>query len=196
MKISALFPLFLITISFLLLSTVSEAAITLTIVTFTTTTFTVAVSGTLDLNADKPTTSAGLYPSPSQFGIVLNSTASTPFYTGRPSLVSNTLSTSHPNPTNAYMGDSSAGFYGLTFSYDQTFPQFAGSVFSGSATFAGNFNPSAALPQNFQLWSGIDWFAATPKFSVFHVNAIPEPSSMALATLGAVTVLKRRRSRR
>ncbi len=192
MKTSVLPTALVIATSFLLLSAASEAAITLTIVTFTTTTFTVAVSGTLDLSADKPTTSVGSSPSPSLFGIVLNSTASTPFYTGLPSEVSNTLSTLHPYPTNAYMGNT--GFYALTFSYDQTFPQSAGSMFSGSATFTGNFNPSAALPQNFQLWSGIDWFATTPKFSVFHVNAVPEPSSIGLATLGAVSLLKRRRS--
>ncbi|MEO5716886.1 MAG: PEP-CTERM sorting domain-containing protein [Luteolibacter sp.] len=161
----------------------ANATVTLTIVEFTTTKFTVSVSGTLDINADTPSgpspSNPAFFTSPSLFAIILNNSASTPFYTGLPTQLSNTLSTYFPNPTNAGMFDASSGRYGLTFSYDQTFPQSAGSVFAGSATFTGNFNPAAANPGDFQLWSGYDYAAPTPTFAVFHVNAVPEPSTTA-----------------
>ncbi len=162
------------------------AAVTLTITEFTTTRLTVTVSGPLDVDA-----ATGV--NPSAFVITLNRFVSAPFYSGLPVEVFNTLSTLHPNPTNAYMPDSSTGRYGLFFSYDQTFPQFAGSVFSGSASFSGNFNPAAASPKDFQLWSGYDPFAASPVFSVFHAQAVPEPGCFLLSCAGIAGLVARRR---
>jgi hypothetical protein len=162
------------------------AAVTLTITEFTTTRFTVTVSGSLDVDA-----ATGV--NPSAFVITLNRFVSAPFYSGQPVEVFNTLSTSHPNPTNAGMFDGSNGKYGLLFSYDQTFPQYAGSVFSGSASFSGNFNPAAAGPQDFQLWSGYDPFALNPVFSVFHAQAVPEPATLLLSCVGIAGCVAGRR---
>ena len=162
------------------------AAVTLTITEFTTTRFTVTVSGPLDVDA-----ATGV--NPSAFVITLNRFVSAPFYSGLPVELLNTLSTSHPNPTNAGMFDGGNGKYGLLFSYDQTSPQYAGSVFSGSASFSGNFNPAAARPQDFQLWSGYDPFAATPVFSVFHAQAVPEPACLLLSCVGIAGCVAGRR---
>lgn len=164
----------------------ASAAVILTITEFTTTRFTVTVSGALDVDA-----ATGVYPS--AFVITLNRFVSAPFYSGIPVQVFNTLSTLHPNPTNAGMFDGSSGKYGLLFSYDQTFPQYAGSVFSGSASFSGNFNPAAASPQDFQLWSGYDPFAANPVFSVFHAQAVPEPACFLFSSLAIAGFVARRR---
>ena len=161
------------------------AAVTLTITEFTTTRFTVTVSGPLDVDA-----ATGV--NPSAFVITLNRFVSAPFYSGLPVQIFNTLSTLHPNPTNAGMFDGSNGKYGLLFSYDQTFPQGAGSVFSGSASFSGNFNPAAASPQDFQLWSGYDPFSPSPVFSVFHAQAVPEPGSLLLSCVGIAWLVSRR----
>jgi len=172
----------------------SHATITLTIVEFTTTKFTVSVSGTLDIDAATPGGNGGSpYKSPSLFAIVLDRFASSPFYTGAPVEQSNTLSTLVPMPTNAGMFDSSSNRYGLYFSYDQTFPEYAGSRFAGSATFTGNFNPSAAQAGDFQLWSGYDGFNPEAGFSVFHVTAIPECSTIGLLGLCGLGCLLRRR---
>jgi predicted amidohydrolase len=162
------------------------AAVTLTITEFTTTRFTVTVSGPLEVDA-----ATGV--NPSAFVITLNRFVSTPFYTGLPVQVFSNLSTLHPNPTNAGMFDGSNGEYGLLFSYDQTFPQYAGSVFSGSASFSGNFNPAAANPNGFQLWSGYDPFAASPVFSVFHAQAVPEPSTLLFSCAGIAWLVAQRR---
>ncbi len=162
------------------------AAVTLNITEFTTTRFKVTVSGPLDVDA-----ATGV--NPSAFVITLNRFVSTPFYSGLPVQVFNTLSTLHPNPTNAGMFNGSNGKYGLLFSYDQTFPQYAGSVFSGSASFSGIFNPAAASPQDFQLWSGYDPFAASPVFSVFHAQAVPEPGCFLLSCAGIAGFVARRR---
>jgi len=171
----------------------ADATITLTIEEFTTTRFTVSVSGTLDIDAATPVSGGFPYKSPSQFVIVLDRFASSPFYTGTPVEQSNTLSTLVPMPTNAGMFDSSSNRYGLFFSYDQTFPQYAGSRFGGTATFTGNFNPSAARPADFQLWSGYDWFNPDAGFSVFHVTAIPECSTSGLLGFCGLGYLLRRR---
>jgi hypothetical protein len=168
------------------LTPLAGAAVTLTITEFTTTKFTVTVSGALDVDA-----ATGV--NPSAFVITLNRFASAAFYSGTPVQILNTLSTLHPNPTNAGMFNGNDGKYGLLFSYDQTFPQYAGSVFSGSASFSGNFNPSAASPQDFQLWSGYDPFATNTIFSVFHAQAVPEPSYFILSCTGIAGFVARRR---
>jgi hypothetical protein len=187
----------MITLTVALVS-VAEATVTLTIDEFTTTRFTVSVSGTLDVNADTPVNNgpeAGSpYKSPSLFAIVLNQSASVPFYTGVPTLLSNTLSSIVPLPTNTSMTDSASGYYALLFSYDQTFPESAGSQLGGSATFTGNFNPAAAELGDFQLWSGYDQFNPQLGFSVFHVNAVPEPTTLSLlAVCGSLGLASRRR---
>ena len=171
----------------------AKAAITLRIVEFTSTTFTVSLSGTLEKNADKPTGSgSGFYLSPSAFAIVLNSSATEGFYTGQPTLLVSTL-TQGNLPTNVYMRDSGTGRFELGFSSGQTFPVYAGTALGGSATFTGNFNPAAAQPQDFELWSGIDVFNPNASFSVYHVNAVPEPSALAMLTLGVLVCRRTRR---
>ena len=165
------------------------AAVTLTINEFTSTTFTVSVTGTTEKNADTP---AGPGASPSLFVITLNGSGTGAFYTGQPTLQSNTL-TQMGSPTNAGMTDSSSGKYFLSFSFDQVFPMNAGTALGGSATFTGNFNPAAASPGDFQLWSGYNWFTPNSSFSVFHVNAVPEPSTLALLAFAGLACQRRRR---
>lgn len=167
----------------------AKAAITLTIVEFTNTTFTVSISGTLEKAADLPTGSGA---SPSWFFITLNGAGSTAFYTGSPVLQSGAFYQGGSYAP-ASMTSASSGQYAMAFAHDQVFPLPAGLSLSGSATFTGNFNPSAAQPQDFQLWSGIGSAPNSP-FSVYHVNAVPETSSLVLS-LGLGGLLCRRKRR-
>lgn len=175
--------LFLTLLGVTLIASPAKAALTLTIDTFTSTTFSYSLSGTID----DDTTGAWV---PGVVVVALEESVSTPFYSGTPTVVTNTI-TIGGIATNSTMANngSTTGFSSNLARFTTTSAIAAGTEVVGTITYTGSFSPGSIVSSDFELWTGYD---AERDLARFEGNAIPEPHSLCLISLAAVALIRTR----